>query len=94
MYSDGKGFLRTKPFTFDGDILHVNADASKGKLRVCVVDEQQNHYAGFLSEPITSDKVDHTVRWPEGAEFRELQGKPVRLEFRMRNTHLYSFWID
>ena len=94
MYSDGEGFLLTKPFTFEGDRLYVNADAGAGELKVQVIDAGQKPYEGYLSKPVSTDSVDHLLEWTDGRNIGDLQGKAVRLKFLMKDTHLYSFWID
>jgi hypothetical protein len=40
---------------------------------------------------ITGDSVHHTVAWKEHEDLPE--PRPLRVEFRMRHTELYSFTI-
>ena len=93
MHAEGEGFVVTKPFTFRGDTLQVNADAGRGRLRVQILDERLRPVAGWLSEPLTGDDTAHVLRWPDGRSLAELEGRPVRLKFLMDDTHLYSFAI-
>jgi len=90
---DGEGFLLTKPFTFEGDTLHINADSGAGRIEVQIVDERQQPYEGYLSKSFSGDAIDHIIDWPEGKKLAYLQGKPIRLKFIMKNTDLYSFQI-
>jgi len=92
--TDGEGFLMTKPFTFEGDTLRVNADAGNGELKVQIVDEVQEPYEGYISKPFKGDSVDHVIEWPDGKSIGDLQGKVVRLKFLMKNMHLFSFAIS
>lgn len=92
MHVDGEGFLVTKPFTFDGNELRVNADIA-GELRVQVLDEAFMPREDYLSRPATGDHVDHLITFENSRQLGHLAGQPVRLRFLMRDTHLYSFWI-
>jgi len=94
MYSQGDGFLVTKPFEWDGETLRVNADSSAGEMRVQITDECLRPIEGMTSLPLKEDSVDHLVQWPGGVALADLRGRPVRLKFLMRDTHLYSFSID
>lgn len=93
MHADGEGFLMTKPFTHDGQTLRVNADAQGGELRVEILDEKGRPRDGWVSAPVNTDDVEHTITWPDGLDLQQLQGQPVRLKFHLRDTHLYSFSI-
>ena len=66
MYTDGEGFLMTKPFTFEGTELHVNTDSKDGELKVQIVDERQKPFDGYMSKPVKADRVDHLIEWPDG----------------------------
>ena len=91
--SEGEGFLVTKPFSFSGKDLHINADSRKGKLQVEVLNEKLQPYEGYMSRPCSNDNCDYVVAWPDGTDLHALEGKPVRLKFYIHNTHLYSFSI-
>jgi hypothetical protein len=41
--------------------------------------------------PLSSDELDATVRWRNGAEVGPWAGKQVRLQFRMRSMRIYAF---
>lgn len=88
------GFVVTKPFTFDGDTLTVNADASRGALSVEVLDERQAPRDGYRSEPFRGDSVCREITWQDGRKLAELQGKAVRLKFNLKDADLYSFQIN
>jgi hypothetical protein len=73
---------------------------ASGELRVEVRDEKNQVVPGFgwddcislrentaKSQPTCSS----TVAWQNGRTLRELQGQSIRLAFRLRDCHLYSF---
>lgn len=91
MFAEGEGFLVTTPFEWRGQALRINADGSKGELRVQLMTEALEPIEGYISESICSDVVDQVVCWPEGKAISDLKGRPVRLKFLMRNCHIYSF---
>ena len=43
------------------------------------------------SIPITTDELDGTVRWKDGAELGAWAGKPIRLHFHVKNARVYGF---
>jgi len=88
------GTLVTKPFSFTGDTLLVNCDASKGEVAVEVLDARSRKIAPFTlgnCEAIEADAVNHVVRWRGDGELSRLVGTPVRLRFTVRNARLYAF---
>lgn len=75
-------------------ILEVNADASKGRLIVEVLDTKGNPLPGYAAEDanaITSDSVRHQVTW-KSADALPV-GKGCLLRFRFTNGSLYSYTI-
>ena len=91
------GKIVTQPFELTGESLRINAAAPGGEVRVGLCDEDQHPIDGYTAadcEPLSSDKTDWTVSWRGGPGFGLIKGKPVRLEFRMRNADLYAFWCD
>lgn len=89
---DEQGVVETIPLQPAGDRLAVNADASKGELRVEVLDASGKPIAGYEAEscvPITEDSVRRPVRWKEKDQLPA--GKPIRLRFLMRNAQLFSY---
>ena len=82
-----EGTLTTVPFRFSDPAVYVNADASKGDMRVDVLDERGT--AVIQSSKLTSD----AIRW-RAADLSKLRGQTVRLRFHLRNASLYSFGFD
>jgi len=88
----GRGMLRTRLVTIEGDSLSLNVDASRGEVRVQIVDDQGRPLRGFGfadCAAIRADDVSAPVRWKR--PLSELRRKPVRVEFALRNAKLFSF---
>jgi hypothetical protein len=91
------GEVLTRPLTFAGKQLFVNAAASAGELRVELQDEAGKPIPGFTladAEPISGDGVRLPVRWRGGADLEKLAGQPVRLRFHLKQARLYAFQFD
>jgi len=90
------GTVTTRPLRLDGSELHVNANASRGEIRVEVLDASGDALEGFstdVAKPLQGDKVDHTVAW-QSANAPWPDKTPVRLRFHMKSARLYSFWCE
>lgn len=81
---DSTAYLLTREFILPAGGLTVNADASRGAVRVEVVERATTRpYPGFERGecvPFTDDEVAAPVRW-QGADIASLAGKPVMLRF-------------
>jgi len=95
--------LRTVPLIFEeGDALLVNANANQyppgsSWLRVAVLWENGEPAPGFAASScvaMTTDSVAHPIAWKSGAQLSSLAGRPIRLEFHLVNTRLYSFTVQ
>lgn len=85
------GSLRTPPVVITGSAVTINAKAT-GEIRVRITDGQGQPLLGFDWEdglPIQGDSVRHPLKW-KSADLSTLRGKPVRLEFRLRQAELYA----
>ena len=92
----GEAWIVTKPMTFEGGTLWVNADAQDGSLRVEVLDDQHRPIPGYEREnckPIAKDATATAVQWQD-ANLLSLAGRPVRFKFYLNGASLYSFWCD
>ncbi len=83
---EGTGMLTTRPVTFSGEHLFVNAI---GRLRVELLDEAGKVLA--TSETIAVDSTKEKIELPDLAG---LAGKPVRFRFHLEDGSLYSFWVS
>jgi hypothetical protein len=92
---DTTGVLVTKPLTFEGNrlVLNIDTDAT-GYAQVGFQDESGNPIEGFMVDDcvyINGDFVDKEVEWlRKGFDVSELEGRTVRLVFRMRGSKLYA----
>ncbi|MHC5061345.1 MAG: hypothetical protein ACYTFK_09715 [Planctomycetota bacterium] len=89
--------LTTRPVTFKGKHLFVNADCPKGELKVEVLNKDGKVIEPFTLDnckPVSTDKTLVQVNWGRNKDIAKLAGKPVRFRFHMRNGSLYSFWIS
>ena len=88
------GTLTTKPLTFTGERLIVNANATHGHVTVEFLDASGRPIVGY-GEPecdaIKGDSLRHTVTWKGKADISRLEGTVVKLRFSLRKAKLYSF---
>ena len=93
-----EGKLLTRPLGFTGRKLHVNADvAPGGKLTVAVLSYRGAPLPGYGHgdcKPIRGNGIDLGVSWKSKADLAGLAGRDLRLQFRLRNAKLFSFWIE
>jgi hypothetical protein len=106
---DFDGLVLTKPLTWPGGDLLVNADARRhitahrswgnGRVAVELRDEQNRPLPGYAfdqTQPLpvnTNSEPDSRarVRWSDDKSARDLAGRRIRLAFRLRDAHLYSY---
>jgi hypothetical protein len=89
--------LTTRPVTFSGSRVFVNAATAAGELRVEILDEAGGPLAPFTLEncrPIRADSTLEPVAWSGAQDASALRGKPVRFRFTLRDGSLYAFWVS
>jgi len=89
--------LTTRPVTFSGSRVFVNAASADGELRVEILDEAGEPLAPFTREncrPIRADSTLEPVAWSGAEDVSALRNKPVRFRFTLRNGSLYAFWVS
>lgn len=88
------GEVVTHPLSFEGHELSLNADVHEGgELRVEIQDASGTPLPGFRladCRPITTDEVDHRVKWGAGTDASAVSAFPVRLRFVLRSADLYA----
>ena len=88
------GELLTKSFTFDGDRLELNIDASaSGEARVEIQDAEGHPLEGHrLSDcdRVMGNYLRRTVSWGGNPQIAASRGSPIRLRVAMRGTKLYA----
>ncbi len=83
------GTLTTRPVTFTGKHLFVNAACPQGALRVEILDASSSQ---VLCPPFTAAKTDST-RHPLG-DVSAFTNRPVRFRFHLKTGNLYAFWVS
>ncbi|MGH7551142.1 MAG: LamG domain-containing protein [Gemmatimonadota bacterium] len=92
---DTTGILVTKPLSFEGNrlVLNIDTDAA-GYAQVGFQGEGGNPIEGFSVDDcvyINGDFIEKEVEWlGKGFDVSELEGRTVRLVFRMRGSKLYA----
>ena len=91
------GTLTTRPVTFRGKYLFVNADVPDGELRAEVLDRTGNVVEPYTKANCRAVRADTTlvrVRWNGADDLSALSGRAVRFRFHLANGSLYSFWVS
>ncbi|MGJ6979513.1 hypothetical protein ACSDQ9_03130 [Aestuariimicrobium soli] len=87
------GEIVTKPITFTGRDLHLNADVhAGGSVKVTVLGADGTPIPGYTSLPVTGDRPDATAKFP-GKSLGSLAGQQVSLRFTVMGADLYSYWV-
>lgn len=93
-----EGTLTTRPLTFSGKHLFVNAAVRDGgALRAELLDRDGQVIAPFTrdqSVPFTGDRTCVRLEWKHGQDLAALAGRPVRLRFTLTAGSLYAFWVS
>ena len=87
-----EGRLRTHKLVLSGAAMTLNVNAAGGSARIQVLGDDGKPIKGFSfadCKPITSDSICAPVRWKQ--PLSAIAGKPVTLEFKLLNAHLYGF---
>lgn len=91
-----KGILVTRPLTFSGRYLHINAEiASGGAIHVSLLNSKGDVIPGFDRTDCrlpSGSALDYTVGWPQGLLLPGPEKGTVRLKVEMINSDLFSFW--
>ena len=90
--ADTPGSLATPVLTLDADSLALNVDSQAGEVRVQITDAAGKPLDGFRFDdcrPISADSLAAPVEWQ--GKLSDLRGKPVRIEFTLRNADLFAF---
>lgn len=88
------GEMLTKPLTFAGSSLRLNAATSAaGSIAVEIQDAQGQPLPGFGLADMTpwfGDSLDAPVAWKQGGDVSPLAGRPVRLHFALKDADLFA----
>lgn len=93
----GAGTLTTRPVTFGGKYLFVNADTSGGRLEVELLDREGRVIEPFTRKgcvPVAADVTRQQVTWASVQDLSAVVGQPVRFRFHLNAGRLYAFWVS
>ena len=88
------GTLTTRPVTFTGNRLNINAESVDGEIAVELLDEAGRPIEGYEAAscvPFKGDDVRYEMAWKQGGDLAALAGKPIKVKVHMRRARLYSF---
>ena len=91
-----RGTLVTRPVTFNGRFLFVNARLA-GELRVELLNregEVLEPYNAARCVPVRGDRTKLAVSWEGRRDLSSLAGRPVRFSFSLEDGELYAFWVS
>ncbi len=86
----------TRPLTFSGSHLFVNANTVGDRLKVEVRDAEDKPIDGFTFDDcigFLGNSTKTQIKW-KNADLSQLAGKPVKFVFTMCRGALYSFWVS
>ena len=98
----GQGTLTTRPLTFEGSRLQINASGvdkyvgpGYGSVKVEVLDgktgEPIPEFQKEDSDEFGEDAISHTVTWKGRSNLESLRGKTIKLKFHLDKAKLFSF---
>jgi len=93
----GGGTLTTRPVTFRGRHLFVNAEVSGGELRAEVVEQDGKPISGLTADACVAIHGDGTLQrvgWQGGGDLARVAGRSVKIRFHLRQGKLYAFWVS
>lgn len=88
-----RGLLVTRPFTFNGTALTLNAYAHGGEVRAELLDEHGQTIPGFELEramPVVGDHTAQRLAWEHGSDMSALRGRRIAVRFEILNATLYA----
>jgi len=92
------GTITTRPMTFAGNRLVINADVEKDGWVKAAVLTRDSHpvesYALDDSLALTKDTTKGRMIWESKKELAGPGDSHLRLVFQLKNARLYSFWIE
>ena len=95
---DASGTLTTRPISFSGGRLHINARTSPdGYIRTAVLDRSGLPLPGYELEraiPFTGDSTRAPLAWEQNDALHPIPNHHIRLLFQLCDADLFSFWIE
>ena len=95
---DTPGQVVTRPLTFSGKALFLNADvATGGWIKAAVLAPDSQPVSGYLLDdavPLTKNTTKSRMIWKSKTQLDPPGEDHLRILFQLRNAKLYSFWIE
>lgn len=95
---DEPGEVVTRPLTFSGKSLFVNADVQPGGwVKAAVLTADGSPLAGYEAEhssAVTTDTIHGGVTWANQSALPSTPQGHTRFRFALKNARLYSFWVE
>lgn len=95
---ENPGQLLTRPLSFTGRSLFINAEVAEGGwVRAAVLSREGQVLDGYRLEdaqPIATDTIRGRITWKGADELSPPDNDHLRLRFELKNAKLYSFWIE
>ena len=96
--TDQHGTVLTRPLTFNGKALYVNAQISKGGYLKAELRDRVGKAVGRYTldrcNPVIGDVLRSQVLWGEQRGIEHDSSQSLRLVFELKNAKLYAFWIE
>lgn len=97
-----EGFILTRPLKCPGGRLHINGKTSEeGSIQVAIRRGDGELDGEWLpdgdydrSQAFRGDSTDEVLSWRDLKDLDSLKGQSIRLQFRLQDAHLYSFWFE
>ena len=92
------GTIMTRPMTFTGTKLFVNADVQEGGwIKAAVLTRDMDPVESYGLEDsisLTQDTVNGRMTWQSAQELVPPGDEHLRIVFELKDAKLYSFWIE
>ncbi len=89
-----EGSVTTRPFTFEGERLMINAAAPQGRLHVEILGSEGLPLKGYGKADCVMQSFDQTrqvVSWQGKESVEPLAGQVIQLKFYLQKARLFSF---
>ena len=87
-----EGMVLTRPVVIEGNDLSINANATRGKIQVTLLDEGGKPIPGYARTVQGVDRVSIPVTFGPGT-LEPLRNRALRIQFRMTDAQLYGFRV-
>lgn len=92
--AERRGEFTTHPLTFEGVSLFLNyATSAVGSIQIKIQDEHGKPIPGYTLEDMPElfgDELAAKATWKSGSDLSALQGKVIRLRFRMQDADIHA----